>query len=296
MISRRRIRVFAGLQLRYFLLIGIGLVFLYPVAYMLVNSAKSLPDLVNPTIEWIPSTLYLDNYSRALKVLDYRHTLIVTVLLVSMETLLQTFSCSLAGYALARYRMPFKRFWMAMVVITFLIPSHVTLIPKYIMFSSYQLVGSPLSVLLPASLGQGINSTVFVLIFYQFFSSYPRSFDEAAQIDGAGRLRVFFRIALPVCVPAIVVSLLFSFVWFWNETYTSGLLLGSGLRTLPMKLQSFVEEYSRSFSSGSDGVNRINESIRSAATLLVITPLLMLYLVMQRYFIEGVESSGITGE
>ncbi len=296
MISRRRIRVFAGLQLRYFLLIGIGLVFLYPVAYMLVNSAKSLPDLVNPTIEWIPSTLYLDNYSRALKVLDYRHTLIVTVLLVAMETLLQTFSCSLAGYALARYRMPFKRFWMAMVVITFLIPSHVTLIPKYIMFSSYQLVGSPLSVLLPASLGQGINSTVFVLIFYQFFSSYPRSFDEAAQIDGAGRLRVFFRIALPVCVPAIVVSLLFSFVWFWNETYTSGLLLGSGLRTLPMKLQSFVEEYSRSFSSGSDGVNRINESIRSAATLLVITPLLMLYLVMQRYFIEGVESSGITGE
>ena len=285
--------VFSKLLL-YFLLIGIGMVFLHPILYMLDNSFKSVNDLVNPTIEWIPSKLYLDNYKVAAEVLDYFRILLVTIAVVGTATVFQTISCALAGYSIARHDMPLKNLWLVLMILSFLTPASITLIPKYLMFNKYGLIGSPLSVLLPALLGQGINSAVFVLVFNQFFAGYPKSFDEAARLDGASGIKIFFKVALPVCVPAIIVSLLFSFVWFWNETYVSGLLFGNALRTLPMKLQSFVEEFGRSHASGSD--NKINESLQLGATVLVVSPLMLFYISLQKYFIEGIEASGITGE
>lgn len=293
---RRAGRRLAGQILLYFLLIGISVVFLYPILYMVVNSFKTVGDLVNPGIEWIPTTLYIGNYRRALVALDYWHSLAYTVIFTSAATLFQTISCALAGYALARHRFPMKKLWMVLIVIAFLIPSHVTLIPRYLQFFKYGLVNTPWAVLLPAALGQGVNSTIFILVFHQFFSSYPRSFDEAAQLDGANRFRVFFRVALPICSPAIIVSLLFSFVWFWNETYTAGQLMGEAQSLLPIKLSSFMELYNNAYASASSGVSQINESQNMAATLLVIAPLLLIYLVLQKRFIEGIESSGLTGE
>lgn len=292
--AKRKTRHIAGRLVSYFLLIGIGIVFIYPILYMLVNSFKNVSDLVNPTVEWIPTGLYLDNYRTAVEVLDYWQSLAMTVALMLFATVFQTVSCALAGYALARHDMPLKKLWLVLMVMSFLTPSSVTLIPKYLMFNTYGMIGNPLSVLLPALLGQGVNSAVFVLIFYQFFAGYPRSFDEAARLDGASGLTIFLKVAVPACVPAIIVSILFSFVWFWNETYVSGLLLGDSMRTLPMKLQSFVEEYNRMQGSGAE--SRINESLQLAATVLVVTPLMLLYIALQKYFIEGIESAGLTGE
>lgn len=262
---KRKSKHAAGSLLRYFLLIGVGVVFLYPILYMIVNSFKNVTDLVNPTIEWVPSSLYIGNFRKALQVLDYGRSFVFTLLLVTAATLLQTLCCSLAGYALA--------------VTAFLSrgcgrhdrrhlhhPDPVTLIPKYLLYTTYHLVDSPLAVLVPSAFGQGVNSAIFILVFYQFFSSYPKSFDEAAQMDGAGLWKVFFRIALPICVPAVIISLLFSFVWTWNETYTSGTLMGKSFRTLPMKLASFVESYNTAYSSGTAGLSRLNEGIRLSAT------------------------------
>ena len=293
-ISKKKASAVFSKLLLYFLLIGIGMVFLHPILYMLDNSFKSVNDLINPTIEWIPSKLYLDNYKVAAEVLDYFRILLVTIAVVGTATVFQTISCALAGYSIARHDMPLKNLWLVLMILSFLTPASITLIPKYLMFNKYGLIGSPLSVLLPALLGQGINSAVFVLVFNQFFAGYPKSFDEAARLDGASGIKIFFKVALPVCVPAIIVSLLFSFVWFWNETYVSGLLFGNALRTLPMKLQSFVEEFGRSHASGSD--NKINESLQLAATVLVVSPLMLFYISLQKYFIEGIEASGITGE
>ena len=294
MLTKQRLKRLAGRLLTYFILIGIGVVFLHPILYMLVNSFKSVGDLVNPTIEWIPTKLYLGNYKAALDVLEYGKSMGVTIALVGVATICQTISCALAGYALARHDLPLKKLWIVMMILSFLTPSSITLIPKYLMFNTYGLIGNPLSVLLPAILGQGVNSAIIVLVFFNFFSRYPRSFDEAARLDGASGLTIFFKVAVPICIPAVIVSLLFSFVWIWNETYVSGLLLGNSMRTLPMKLQSFVEEYSRLQGAGAE--NKINESLQLAATILVIAPLMLLYVALQRHFIEGIESAGITGE
>ncbi|HHV50385.1 MAG TPA: carbohydrate ABC transporter permease [Clostridiales bacterium] len=281
----------------YALLMALGYVYIYPVLYMIVSSLMTMDDLVNPTVTWVPTEFFLGNYRKAVRVLHFGESLFTSVFLAFVSSLLQTLSCSLAGYAFARHNFPGKKFYFALMIGIFLIPSQVMTVPKYLLFDTYKLLNSELALFVPAAFGQGIKSTIFVLIFYQAFRSYPQSFDEAAQLDGAGRLKVFLKIAVPVCLPAFVIAFLFSFVWYWNETYQSSLLLGSEIRTLPMRLNAFVQEYSRLYptSDGSE-INKINESIRMAGTILTIVPLLVLYSVLQKQFVEGIESSGITGE
>ena len=212
--------------LLYFLLICIGFVYLYPVLYMLVTSLMSTEDLVNPTISWVPTGVDLSNFKMAWSVLDYTESLGISVTFSLVCAVLQTVSCALMGYALARFHVPLKKLWMALLIVIFIIPPDVVTIPKYVLFNELKLVGSPLAMVLPAALGQGLKSSIFVLIFMQAFNSVPKSFDEAAQLDGASRLKVFFVVALPMAVPSIVLCLLFSLVWYWNETAQVALMVG----------------------------------------------------------------------
>ena len=281
----------------YLLLIGLGFVFLYPILYMLVNSVKSAGDIVDPTVSWVPTGIDPENFARAFKVLDYPFSLLRSLLMSMGPAVFQTLSLSFVSYGLARFAMPGKRFWIVMLAAAYIIPAQVTLVPQYILFQSYRLIDTPLVSLLPALLGQGIKSSIFILVFYQFYSSYPKSFDEAAAIDGAGAFKTWLRVALPMVGPALLVTFLFTFIWSWNETTKSGMFFGNAIPTLPMKLQSFVNTYSKMFATNDFSANnKLNEAIRLAGTLLTIAPLLVLYTALQRYFIESVERSGITGE
>jgi multiple sugar transport system permease protein len=281
----------------YGLLLGIGFVYLYPLIYMMVSSMMDSVDLVNPTVRWVPTTLYTGNFKTAVKVLEVGDALSTSVLMAALPAIFQTVSCALIGYGFARFEFPLKKLWMVLLIATFIIPVQVTLVPKYMLFDAYKMVNTSLPSLLPALLGQGIKGSIFVLIFYQFFRSYPIVLDEAAEIDGAGKFITFFKIALPMSIPAIVVAFLFSFVWYWNETYLAGIFFGKTIQTLPMRLQSFVDSYNRLFPS-TDGstLNRLNESIRMAGTLITIAPLIVMYLILQKQFVESVDKTGITGE
>lgn len=280
---------------RYGVLTGIGFVFLYPMLYMLVNSLKSVEDLVDPSVEWLPTEICFDNFVKAFKTLEFGKSFWNSVLTSVLPSVLQTFSCALAGYGLARFPVPGKKFWICMIVATFVVPSQITLIPKYLMFSNYKMLDTILPVVVPALLGQGLKSSLFILVFNTFFSSYPKALDEAAFLDGAGAVRVFFKVALPLATPAIVVTMLFSLVWYWNETTQASLLYGTVIKTLPIKLGSFAESYSNLYGS-SGGTNTINEAISLAGTALSVLPLLVLYLLLQRQFVESIEKVGITGE
>lgn len=284
-----------GNAARYIILIGIGFVFLYPVLYMVVNSLKSVEDLVDPTIEWLPRGICFDNFTKALKTLSFGSSFANSLLTSLIPAILQSFACAVTGYALARFSIPGKKFWMALMVAAFITPSQVMLIPRYLMFNQYKMVNTLLPQFLPALFGQGLKSSLFILVYYNFFSTYPKSLDESAYLEGAGRLTVFFRVAIPLAVPAHVVSFLFSFVWYWNETSQASLLFGSVIKTLPMKLGSFADSY-KSLYAPEVSFSSVNEAVSLAGTLLSVLPLLIFYLILQKQFVESIEKSGITGE
>lgn len=280
----------------YFFLISVGFIFLYPILTMISYSFKDGNDIVNPLVNWIPSNFYLGNYEKALAVLDFKGSMIETIYVTAIPALIQTLSCSLIGYGFARFKFPGKNILFFLVIATFIIPPQITVIPQFLMFKDLGLLESILAYILPALFGQGIKSAIFILIFFQFFKMMPKVLEEAAQVDGAGPMKIFFRIAVPMAVPAYIISFLFSFVWYWNETYLATMFLGGELQTLPMKLQQFAASFQKLFPATVVTGQSLNEAVEMAGTCLNIVPLLIVYFVAQKWFVEGIDRAGITGE
>lgn len=281
----------------YALLIAIGFVYLHPLLYIFITSIKSQNDLLNPMVQWVPTEFYLGNYSKALRVLDYFNTLIASTLISVIPSLLQTGIASVVGYGLARYRFWGKPIVFLLLLATFIIPPQNTVIPQMLTYRNMGLLGSPLALILPALMGQGFRSAIFILIFYQNFLSLPKVLEESARLDGASDLRIFFTIAIPSALPAFIVSFIFSVVWYWNETFLTGIFLEGGTTTLPMQLSKFVQAYENLYPSGTVNIfDRINEAVKMSGTFLNILPLLVMYFILQRWFVESVERTGITGE
>lgn len=283
----------------YFILIALAFVCVYPIIYMLVNSMFSPDDLVDPSVSWVPTKLYFGNYLQAFQTLDFTKSFLMSVLMSVTPAILQLISTSLVGFGFARFQFPLKKLWLVLVVFTFMVPTVVMQIPQYMMFDSYKMLNTVLPFFVPAVLGHGIRSAIFILIFYSFFNSYPLSFDEAAELDGAKKFKIYYKIAMPAAKGASVLCILFSMVWYWNETDSLN-LFASNIKTLPIRLMEFSSKFAELFPSGGElsagTVSNLNESISLAGTCLSILPMLILYLVLQRQFVESVERSGITGE
>lgn len=277
----------------YGLLIIIGFVYLYPLIKMFVYSIKDLEDLVNPTVEWIPTKLYLENYRTSWIVLNYGKTLLFSLLVTLVPAVVQTITTSLTGYALAKFKMKGKILVFGLILMTYLVPSQVYMIPKFVLFDKFGILESAWSIILPASFGQGLSSAIFILIFYQFFRMQPIALDESAEIDGANPYQTFLMIGVPLALPAYLTSFLFSFVWYWNETYISSLFLGTNLYTLQLRLFNFSSQFSLAQGLSQQAVN---EAIKYSATILIILPVLVVYIIMQKWFVEGIDRTGVTGE
>ncbi|NWF68475.1 MAG: carbohydrate ABC transporter permease [Chloroflexi bacterium] len=281
----------------YALLIAIGFVYLQPLLFMFITSMKSPNDLLNPMVQWVPSELFLGNYERAWRVLDYPDTLLTSIMMSIAPSLLQTIVASLVGYGLARYRFWGKPIIFALLLATFIIPPQNTVIPQMLTYRDLGLLGNPLALILPALLGQGYKSAIFILIFYQSFISLPKVLEESAQLDGASDVRIFLTIAVPSALPAYIVAFIFSVVWYWNETFLTVIYLEGGLTTLPMQLSRFTQAYENLYPPGTVNIfDRLNEAVKMSGTFLNILPLLVMYFILQRWFVESVEMTGITGE
>ncbi|NUM47446.1 MAG: carbohydrate ABC transporter permease [Anaerolineales bacterium] len=283
--------------LLYTLLIAIGFVYLYPLLFMFVTSMKSPDDLLNPMVQWIPTQLFTGNYEKAFRVLDYPNTLKSSILISLVPSLIQTAVCSLVGYGLARYRFWGKNLIFVLILATFIIPAQNTVIPQMLTYREMGLLGNINALLLPAMMGQGYKSAIFILIFYQTFLSLPKVLEEAARLDGASDLKIFLQIALPAAIPSFIISIIFSTVWYWNETYLTVIFLEGGIQSLPMQLSKFVQAYENLYPPGTVNIfDRLNEAVKLSGTFLNILPLLLMYFVLQKWFVESVERTGITGE
>ena len=285
----------------YALLICIGFIYLNPILQMLSKSFMNLDDLLDSSINWIPSKFILSNYAQAAKSMDFWASLGKSIILAGVPTLCNLISCAIIGYGLARFEFPFKKVVLAVIVFTFILPSQVTMIPTYALYSQIGILGTILPFVVPPLLGMGINAPIFILIFWQFFRQVPKALIEAAQIDGAGYFKSFFRISLPSATPAFITVGLFSFVWYWNESYltemyVSGVMTKSGWTSLVIQLDNFASNYNSYATTAASGATSINEAINMSGTMLSILPLLLMYFVLQRYFVESIDKTGITGE
>ncbi len=288
----------------YFLLICIGYIYLEPIFQMVSKSLMSPEDIINPSVEWIARHPTITNFKVAAQVLKMPKSLINSILFSAGMATLQTVVAAMAGYALSRYKFKFRNFWFGMILLAFIIPTTLLTIPRLMIFINAQeiigtqLIGTPIPQLLMAVLGQGVNGTILILIFWNFFNLIPYSLDEAAMIDGAGPFQVFFHIAMKLSVATVLTVFLFAFVWNWNETYQTSTFLGGTIDLLPAKLSVFNSQFESASTSGigTNGTYKINEAYKMAATLISIAPLLILYACVQRQFIQGIENTGITGE
>lgn len=284
----------------YGLLIIIGFIFIYPILYMVSTSFMDRNDLLDSSVKWLPSSLYLQNYIDAAKSMDFWVTLGKGIIIAGVPTLCNVLVGMVVGYGFARYDFKLKKLFMGILLFSYILPSQVTMIPTYVLFNNMKILGTIWTFILPALFGNGINSAIFILIFYSFFKQVPKVLMEAAYIDGAGHFKAFFKIAIPSAVPAIITVFLFSFVWYWNESYLTelyvqGLTTKSNWTNLVIQLKNFDSNFTTKATTG-DMATSLNESVRMAATSLSILPLFVMYLVLQRQFIESIDRTGITGE
>lgn len=285
----------------YALLICIGFIYVYPILHMISGSFMTLDDLLDSSIKWLPSSLNFNNFVQAAKSMSFWTALWQSIVLAGIPTICNLISCSIIGYGLARFNFPGKAAVMGIIILSFVLPSQITMIPTYVLYSNLKILNTIWAFILPAMFGQGFNAPIFILIFWQFFRQIPKVLIEASRIDGAGFFKSFYRVALPSAAPAFITVALFSFVWYWNESYLTELYVhgvygASNWTSLVIQLDNFATNFSSYQQTATAGATNLNESINMAGTLLSILPLMLLYFVLQRHFVESIDRTGITGE
>lgn len=303
------------LIVRTVLLFGISFIILYPILLKLSIAFKSQDDLYDATIIWIPKTLTLDNVKLVFTAMNYPAVLLHTLLLSAGVMALQAVACVLAGYGFARIRFRGSGLLFGLVIFTILVPPQTIMIPTYLQYKNFDLFGlielfrgKPLSLintywpfLLSAALGMGVKTGLFVYIFRQFFRGIPREVEEAAYVDGAGYFATFARIILPNAVPSLVTVLLFSFVWQWNDSlYTNMYLTEPKVMSSMMASSGFHIANYLAIKNKTDIASYVQDPffmsmMMNTSVLMAILPLVVLYLFVQRHFVESIERSGLVG-
>ncbi|MBP1990767.1 carbohydrate ABC transporter permease [Paenibacillus eucommiae] len=276
----------------YLILIDTAYIYLNPIFYMIASMVKNATDLIDPAVYWVPRVIYTGVLQEAWEMLQYPKALMLSTGLSLSVALLQTISCAVAGYAFARLEFPFKRFWMFCLLLSFIVPVQVLILPNLLVASQLKLIPSYLPIILPALFGHGLKGALFVIIYRQFFSTQPKELEEAAKIDGASVFRIFFKVMLPLAKPAILVVFLFSFVWTWNDYYLPSMyLIGSQDVPLSMGISQIALQLNQK--AAEVGPSIFDEPLKMATSFLIILPPLLLYGFAQRWFVESVERTGI---
>lgn len=278
----------------YTLLVLFGFVFVYPIIYMIAYSFMSTADLVDSNVTYVPTSLEWNNYFEAWKVLNYPKVFLQTMLVSILPAICQTVVCALTGWGLARFKFKGNKALFGLIIFTFIVPSCLTMLPTVSLYAQFKITGTVLAYILPALFGQGFKSAVFILIFYQYFKSIPNTIIEAAEIDGANTIKIFLKIGIPSAKSAILLTVLLSVVWYYNETVLASVFFGSTITTLPLGIENFKASFDAIYQG--DGGKSINEAIYMAGTILNILPLVILYAFTQKFFIQGMDKAGITGE
>lgn len=283
---------------RAVLLIGLSFIILYPLIYMVSIAFRPLDELFDPSVVWIPKHLTLKNIKFAmekmnmLKPVGTENSLFNSVVVNLLSALLQVASTAFVGYGFARFEFKLRGFLFGVVIFTMVVPVNSIIIPLFLNYRNLHLLDSYFAFYIPAILGQGIRSGLFIFIFRQFFKGMPKEFEDAASVDGCGGLRTFLQIFVPSAGPAFLTSFLFSIVWYWNDYYYSSMFFPTK-QTVSLALAGLRNLLSTDATVGRDPYQLLISL--QAGSFLVCIPLLLMYMFLQRYFVQSIERTGIVG-
>ncbi len=303
-VLQNRFNSFLISALRYALLIAVGYIVLLPVFTMVTYAFKDVADVFDQSVIWVPKHFTLDNIKRAYERLNYWSSFGNTIYIEIVSAFIQLCTAAITAYAFARFNFKFKKILYAFLMLTILIPTPMIIVSLYGNFSNFSFLGingllekvfnvdltpnllnTPLTFYLPALLSIGLKSGLSIFIFMQFFKGLPKELEEAASIDGAGVFKTFATVILPSSGTAVLTVTIFSVIWHWNDYYLITMYYSEGgtlARVLP-------GAFSYDYGSLTVALDQM------AGCLLFILPLLIFYLILQRKFVQSIDSVGIVG-
>ncbi|PUB24113.1 carbohydrate ABC transporter membrane protein 2 (CUT1 family) [Promicromonospora sp. AC04] len=266
------------------LVLAIAAVILYPGVWMVLSSFKPSADIVGNVNLW-PETWTLDNYTAAFGGIGGVSfwTFVLNSLILAVGSVVGiVLSATVSAYAFARISFPGRGVYFAVMIGTMLLPFHVVIIPQYILFNSMGMVNTFVPLLAPKFLA---TEAFFVFLMVQFLRGLPRELDEAARIDGCGHWGIFRLVLLPLMRPAVITSAIFAFIWSWNDFLGPLLYLKRpDTYPLPIALRLYVDQTSVS-----------DYGAQMAMAVLALVPVLLFFVVFQRYLVDGVATQGLKG-
>jgi len=261
----------------YTALLGLGALFSVPVVWMLSSSLHTLPDVFAQPYRWLPDPPQWQNYVRAVTILPVPRFLWNTIVITAPVMVATALSSALVAYGFARFRFPGRDVLFSLCLATMMLPGQVTMIPLYILFARLGWVDTYLPLIVPALFG----SPFYIFLLRQFFLTIPKDSEEAALIDGASRLRIWWSIILPQARPALATVLIFTFIGTWNDFFGPLLYLNSPEKaTLTLGLNLMKTQVL--------GSGVVEWNILMAGSLLVLVPNVVLFFLAQQHFIKGI--------
>lgn len=299
------------------LILGLCFIILYPFIRLVPSVLSNIEDLGNPNVIWIPEEFSIVSFKGAARMVmpEGIMTMVKSVLYALAIMVIQVFISAMTGFTMARVKYKFSGLLFVLVALTFLVPRQSLLLAQYIYFNhfdamgilrlfhtEYNLINQPVTLYLMALLGFGVNQSLFILIFSQFFKNIPKELEEASLIDGCGFYKTYFRIMLPNAVPAIVTVAILAFVWNYGDTYYTRYFDPNGPYMASKMALTFVDankqtllDRVRIWYNAPMTTDMTFDALKQAGALIFLAPLLVLYLFAQRWLVENLENSGLVG-
>lgn len=265
--------------LRYVLLVAVGAFMVGPFLWMVSTSMKEQGDIFRYPPQWIPDAFNLKNYGRIMEVLPMGRMLLNSFTIAVCATLGQLCSCALAAYAFARMRFRGKTVLYFVLLATMMVPAQVTMIPVFLIMKFLGWIDTLSALIVPAFFGGAFGT----FLLRQFFSTIPVDLEDAARIDGCGRLRILWSIVLPLSKPALATLALFTFMTYWNDLLGPVIYLSSVEKaTLTIGLANLQSD-----------VMTTRYDLLMAGSVLSVLPIVILLILGQRWFIRGIAMTGL---
>lgn len=266
---------------RHTIMIIAALAMVYPLIWLLGSSFKPT-ELIFRELSVFPSEWDFSNYASGWNALaqPFGKYMLNSAIVVAGSLIGNLVSCSMAAYAFARLQFRGRQIWFAIMLVTIMLPIHVIIVPRYIMFQQMDWINTFWPLIVPKLLA---TDAFFIFLMVQFFRGIPRELEEAARLDGCGHPRIFLQVMLPLAMPALATTAIFTFIWTWNDFFSQLIFLTSDdVKTAPLALRLFLDS-----SSGSSWGPMF------AMSIVTIIPIFLVFLVGQKYLVKGIATTGI---